>query len=105
MPPDTSTPPEPAREPSERLESMESLWDALRRCLDPYVPDGTLGAALRAVSREARARGLGAPVVLLELRRVWEGLPSVRRAATREERGRAIERLVAICLEEYYGES
>jgi anti-sigma factor RsiW len=105
MPPDPSTPREQARESSERLESMELLWDALRRRLDPYVPDGTLGAALRSVSREARTRGHGVPEVLRELRRVWEGLPRMQRAATPEERARVLERLIAICLEEYYGES
>jgi hypothetical protein len=90
-------------EPPEPLETAEALWDALRRRLDPYVPDGTLGAALRRISREARSRGLGASDVLAELRRILGELPAVRRAATPEERERALARLIALCLEEYYG--
>ena len=78
-----------------------ALRQALRRVVEePH--DGDLGAALRLVSAEARARGLHGEHVVLLLKRLWIELSSTTWQLAPDERRLLFERLVTRCLDEYY---
>ncbi|MBX6332442.1 MAG: hypothetical protein IRY91_11395 [Gemmatimonadaceae bacterium] len=40
--------------------------------------------------------------MVIALKQVWESLPEVRNAATSYDRARILERLVMLCIDEYY---
>lgn len=85
----------------------ETLLEDLRRALiqrlqDPTTADGEIREALRAVSRAAQARGVRAEQVVIALKHAWDEYPGVHDAGGREERLRALERLVTLCIEAYY---
>jgi hypothetical protein len=59
---------------------------------------------LNAFAREARAHNLGPEKLLVIFKDIWNGIPDVHGAGDRTEKGRMLERLVTICIEEYYRE-
>ena len=85
-------------------ETLTALRNALQQRLSGSTGDAEIRQALRAMSREARAESLHAEQVIVALKRVWESLPEVRRASDRQEQNRLLERVVTLCIEEYYAE-
>lgn len=85
-------------------ELLAALRQALARRLSSREGDGELRSALRDVSREAQRRGLHAEQLVIALKRVWDEIPEVRAAGSREARLRMLERVVTLCIEEYYTE-
>lgn len=85
-------------------ELLAALRQALARRLSSREGDGELRGALRDVSREAQRRGLHAEQLVIALKRVWDEIPEVRAAGSREARLRMLERVVTLCIEEYYTE-
>lgn len=85
-------------------ELLEALRKALARRLSGQSDDRELRCVLRTVSRAAQARGLHAEQLVIALKRVWEETPEVRAAGSREARLRTMERIVTLCIEEYYAE-
>ncbi|HTI62957.1 MAG TPA: hypothetical protein VL524_05560 [Gemmatimonadaceae bacterium] len=63
--------------------------------------DGELRDALRLVSDEARARGILPEQLLTTLKDMWHAVPNVR-VATGGEPARLLQRMVTICIKEYY---
>jgi hypothetical protein len=77
---------------------------AVRRALagDHAAPlDGDDVQALRAVSEEARERGLGAEHLVLVLKTLWRELPDAHRLPHDEARA-ALARLVTLGIETFY---
>jgi hypothetical protein len=95
------------------LETIAVLRDALRgqvALIEPGVrPAGgspALGAALRRLSTEARARGVRAERVIILLKEVWQSLPEVASLDTEpRERARLLDRIVTWSIEAYYDDA
>jgi hypothetical protein len=85
-------------------ETLTALRNALQQRLSGSTGDAELRQVLRNMSDEARAESLHAEQVIVALKRVWESLPDVRRAANRQEQNRLLERVVTLCIQEYYAD-
>ena len=85
-------------------ETLTALRSALQQRLSGSTGDAEIRQALREMSREARAESLHAEQVIIALKRVWESLPEVRRASSRQEQNRLLEQVVTLCIQEYYAD-
>jgi len=90
--------------PPNRLDD-ESIA-ALRLALRNYLSDGTRAAPLRTalltVARESRARSILAEQLLVTLKDVWSALPEVRAMHDSREQTALLQRVVTMCIKEYY---
>lgn len=88
--------------PSLKPESIAELTAAL----DAYLRDeegDELRRCLQHISVEARERGMHAEQLLGVLKDVWYAQPSVREGGNDAEQTRLLQRVVSICIREYYG--
>lgn len=83
-------------------ETLAGVRDALGRSLDGGAGPDELRDALRALSREARERGMRAEQILVVLKELWTTVPQVRRTGGREQEGALLQRAVTLCINEYY---
>lgn len=84
--------------------SAESVAE-LRTALDAFVRDRQgepLQHALRRVAIEARERSIHAEQLLIALKDVWYGLPSLRDADP-EQGTHLLQQVVSACIRQYYG--
>ena len=102
MPQDPTPRPEPSGAVSG--ETLETVREAIRRHLSPQAADSHLRTALRRLSAEARAKGLQAEQVVILLKQMWGELPEVSQPLAPDERRHLLERLVTLCIQEYYAE-
>ena len=97
MAPD-STPDEP--------ELSQATIDALQAALQKYLVDTdqvtALQPALRRIASEAREKKMRAEMLLILLKDVWFGLPQIRRMPEGEGQNRLLQRVVTLCIREYY---
>lgn len=92
----------PPDRPKLSQESIAVLESALQQYLaDPSQPDA-LQPALRRVAAEARERKIHAEHLLLILKDVWFALPQIRTAPEGESQNRLLQRIVTLCIREYY---
>ena len=84
----------------------DASLDALRRALRAYLHDSEdasgLQAALGLVSTEARARHILPEQLLVMLKELWNTLPEVRAMTDAGEQVRLLQRVVTMCIREYY---
>ncbi|HYD52624.1 MAG TPA: hypothetical protein VEA99_08355 [Gemmatimonadaceae bacterium] len=93
-----STPPSPALAAA----TLQAVRDALVGYLaDPQRSD-ELRAALGAMAAEARAKAILPERLLVTLKDLWYGLPPVRHATDGMEQARLLQRIVTMCIREYY---
>ena len=85
-------------------QTLTELRVALQQRLSGSTGDAEIRQALRVISEEARAESLKVEQEIVALKRVWESLPEVRRASDRQEQARLLERVVTLCIEEYYAD-
>lgn len=83
-------------------ETMTALRSALVSYVQHPVDCGALRPALRQLAVEAHANGIVAEQVLIVLKQVWYTLPSARELPSSEERGQLLQRVVTMCIREYY---
>jgi len=76
----------------------EALRDYLRDGSDP----GALQVTLKTMSTEARAKDLRAEQLLVVLKEVWGSLPEVRSMTDTTAQIRTLQRVVTMCIKEYY---
>jgi hypothetical protein len=80
---------------------------AVRGALVAYLagPErtGELRVALCAMAEEARAKGILPEQLLVALKDIWYALPQVRRMEEAAEQVRLLQRVVTMCITEYYG--
>jgi hypothetical protein len=90
--------------PSSRLD--DELLNAVRLALRGYEHDAEHASALQAslmlVATEARARNILPEHLLVRLKEAWSSLPEVRAMHDSHEQARLLERVVTICIREYY---
>jgi plasmid stability protein len=90
--------------PSSRLD--DELRNAVRVALHGHQTDAENASALRAslllVATEARARDILPEQLLVRLKETWSSLPEVRAMRDSQEQARLLERVVTMCIREYY---
>jgi hypothetical protein len=90
--------------PPSRLD--EGTVSAVRAALRTYIADSAhpelLQHALVALSSEARAKAILPEHVLMVLKDMWHGLPEVRAMQDGAEQVRMLQRVVSMCIREYY---
>jgi hypothetical protein len=93
-----STPNRPALSPA----SVEALEHALQRYLADDQDTTGLRDALQRIAAEARQKKMHAEHLLMQLKEVWYKLPQIRRAPDGEKQNLMLQRIVTLCIREYY---
>jgi hypothetical protein len=90
--------------PPSRLDdaTVAAVRDALREYLADGSRSGPLQAALLRMSTEARERDMRAEQLLVLLKDSWSALPEVRAMTDNAEQVRLLQRVVTMCIKEYY---
>lgn len=90
--------------PSSRLddESLNSVRLALRGYLQDSRNPSALQASLLLLATEARARSILPEQLLVTLKETWSSLPEVRAMKDSGEQVRLLQRVVTMCIREYY---
>ena len=84
-------------------EVVDRVIDALTRYIGaPNGHDDQLRAALQELSREAHDKRMPPEKLLIVLKDVWYELPAVRDSTKRDEQVRLLQRVVTMCINEYY---
>jgi hypothetical protein len=84
--------------------------DSVRRALERHVqasssqPAPELRTALHALACEARERGVAPEQLLITLKGIWQSLPMIESAHDYGEQQRMLQRLVTICIKEYFAD-
>ncbi|MEP6732565.1 MAG: hypothetical protein ABJE10_18110 [bacterium] len=90
--------------PPSRLD--EATLDAVRTALRDYLANVSssisLQAALLHMSSEAREKGILPEHLLILLKDIWGALPEVRAMSDSSEQIRMLQRVVTMCIKEYY---
>ena len=94
---DSSTPPSRLDD-----ESLHSVRVALRGYLQDSGDPSALQASLLLVATEARARNILPEQLLVILKETWSSLPEVRAMNDTGEQVRLLQRVVTMCIREYY---
>ena len=93
-----------SRTPPSRLddESIASVRLALRAYLSDASEASALQTALVAISAEARAKSMMPEQLLVALKEAWNTLPEVRAMTDSAAQVRLLQRIVTMCIKEYY---
>ncbi|HEX6600736.1 MAG TPA: hypothetical protein VF034_15590 [Gemmatimonadaceae bacterium] len=90
--------------PPSRLDeaTVTAVRDALRTYLSDDSDPAPLQDALMRMSTEARDKRMQAEQLLVQLKETWSTLPEVRAMTDAAEQVRALQRVVTMCIKEYY---
>jgi hypothetical protein len=90
--------------PPSRLddETVAAVRDALRAYLSRSPEPAALQRALVRMSTEARDRSIRPEQLLVVLKDVWGTMPEVRAMTDSAEQVRLLQRVVTMCIKEYY---
>jgi hypothetical protein len=96
-----------APEPSPVL--PQSTLDAVRAAIlahlaKPAEGTDTLHDALRRMAREANANQVRAEQLIVAFKQLWATMPELQNASDRQARSRLLERLITLCINEYYAD-
>ena len=86
-------------------ETVDSVRQALERHASyPLAgqPVPELRDALHALALDARAKAVPPEQLLVTLKGIWQSLPTVEKARDHAEQTRALQRVVTICIKEYF---
>jgi len=84
--------------------------DFVRRALERHLrcrdsePATELGKALHDLAREARQKAVSPGELLLTLKSIWRSLPEMETARNQTEQTLVLQRVVSMCIEEYFAE-
>ena len=84
-------------------DTINAVRDALVRYLQEPANTTDLREALHRMSDEARAKSILPEHLLITLKHVWSALPDVRSVGDAEQQTRMLQRVVTMCIREYYG--
>ena len=90
--------------PPSRLDdaSIDTLRVALRAYLQDSKDPSILQPSLLAIASEARTRDILPEQLLVVLKDVWSSLPEVRSMMNSREQISLLQRVVTMCIKEYY---
>jgi hypothetical protein len=84
----------------------EETTNAVRAALLQYLrapsSQGELRDALNRMADEARTKAILPEHLLIMLKQIWSSLPEVRAIGDVEEQARMLQRVVTMCIREYY---
>jgi hypothetical protein len=83
-------------------ETTEAVRAALVQYLRAPSSPTDLRDALNRMADEARARAILPEHLLIALKQIWGSLPEVRAMGDVEEQTRVLQRVVTMCIREYY---
>ena len=83
-------------------ETIDAVRDALVQYVSAPACGDELGATLRRMAAEARDRSMLPEQLLIVLKDIWYSLPSVRSMSDSTEQVRLLQRVVTMCIKEYY---
>jgi hemoglobin-like flavoprotein len=83
-------------------ESVSKLTAALQRYAGNDTDISAIQPALKAVAFEARERKVQAEQLLVLLKDVWFSIPSVQASANTDGQQQMLQRVVTLCIREYY---
>jgi hypothetical protein len=84
-------------------ETIDAVRGALAHYLHAPASPTDLRAALHRMADEARAKSILPEHLLITLKQVWSSLPEVRSVGDVEQQTRMLQRVVTMCIREYYG--
>jgi hypothetical protein len=84
-------------------ETTQAVRTALVAYLRAPANAGELRSALNRMADEARAKAILPEQLLITLKHLWSSLPEVRSVGDAEEQTRMLQRVVTMCIREYYG--
>lgn len=82
--------------------AVTAVRTALQAHLRSPVPTAELGRVLRLVSAEARRSGLPVEALLVVIKSAWSSIPEARLAPRTGLRDDMLDRIVSLCIEEFY---
>jgi|SRR4051812_40078700 hypothetical protein len=90
--------------PPSRLDdaSIDLLRSALRDYLQDSKDPGKLQPSLLHIASEARTKEMLPEQLLVVLKEVWSSLPEVRSMTNTREQINLLQRVVTMCIKEYY---
>ena len=90
--------------PALSAETMFSLRAAFASHARSEANNDELRHALGLLAREAQSTRLRAEELIIVLKALWRSLPEVQQTTNRTEQNLLHERLVSMCIQEYYGQ-
>jgi hypothetical protein len=84
--------------------------DSVRRALERYVrstasePGPELRIALHQLARDAKEKNVPPEQLLVGLKGIWQSIPDVENARDHSEQTRVLQRIVTICIKEYFSD-
>jgi hypothetical protein len=84
-------------------ETIDAVRGALARYLRTPGNAVELRAALNQMADEARTKAILPEHLLITLKQLWSSLPEVRSVGDVDEQTRMLQRVVTMCIREYYG--
>lgn len=94
--------PAPTPGPTPSRATLDHLHRALLSFVRREQPDDALRTALGRLSTEARERGVPPEAVLVHLKQEWNALPLVDSRSGPNDREAALQRVVTMCIKEYF---
>ena len=87
-------------------EAVDSVRIALEQYVDTLAaePAPELRTALHVLAQDARAKAVPPEHLLIALKRIWQTLPTVEKAQDYAEQTRVLQRVVTICIKEYFAD-
>jgi hypothetical protein len=85
-------------------ETIAAVRSALVRYVDAPSNGDELRSALHAMAAEARAKSVAPEQLLVALKDIWYSLPAVRGMHDPAEQIRLLQRVVTMCIKEYYAD-
>jgi hypothetical protein len=82
--------------------TLAALRNALRTHLAGRPTGGELHRSLKALCAEAHTCGLRAEELVVRLKHLFHQLPEVQELSHGSDRSDLLNRLVSVCIEEYY---
>ncbi len=82
-----------------------ALRAAIARCARGDAREDELRDALRRYARDAQRRHMRAEEVVIAFKTMWSAFAEAGDALERLEQQRLLERLVSLCIREYYGDA
>jgi hypothetical protein len=83
-------------------ETVEALRAALVQYVDAPSRGDALRLALQQMAAEAHAKSMLPEQLLIVLKDIWYSLPGVRSMSEPAEQVRLLQRVVTMCIREYY---
>jgi hemoglobin-like flavoprotein len=84
-------------------DTIEAVRNALAHYLRAPGNPAELRAALNRMADEARAKAILPEHLLITLKQIWASLAEVRSVGDVDEQTRMLQRVVTMCIREYYG--